>query len=88
MTQVREAIRILEMALPGLPTGTEPHKAVLDSVAKLSKVVPASEAVPGVQATTLVGLQKEAGETAMLQQLMRALGQGEAAPPAQPAGAY
>jgi|DEB19_MinimDraft_2_1074335.scaffolds.fasta_scaffold161822_2 hypothetical protein len=81
MSKVREAIRLLEMALPNLPTGSDPHKDVLDSIGKLSKSVPATEAIPGVQQSQLLGLQQEAAKQAPLQALMRSMGQGPNVPP-------
>ena len=83
LSGIREAVNMLQMKLPQLPIGSEPYKAVLDSIQKLSKVAPASEAVPGVQMTQLAGLQKQAQETAMLQQLAGAMGQGPAVSPVQ-----
>lgn len=76
MSKVREAIRLLEMSLPNLPTGSDPHKDVLDSISKLSKSVPPTEAIPGVQTSQLAGLQREAQQQAPLQALARAMGQG------------
>lgn len=81
LSKVRESVSMLQMALPNLPIGSEPYKAVLDSIQKLSKTVPASEAIPGVQMTQLAGLQKQAQETAMLQSLAGAMGQGPSVPP-------
>lgn len=74
MSKVRMAVDMLQQALPGLPIGSPPQKDVLDAIQKLSKSVPASEAIPGVQQTQLAGLQKEAQESAMLQNLSRAMG--------------
>jgi hypothetical protein len=85
MSKVREAVNMLEMALPGLEMGSEAHKAVLDSIQKISKIAPSSAAVPGVQNTQLLGLQKQAQENAMLAQLTRGMGQGPAIAPVQPA---
>lgn len=81
MTQVNEAVQLLQMSLPSFPVGSEVQKAVLDSIQKLSKVAPPSAAVPGVQMTTLQGLQREAQNTSMLKQLGAALGQPGGAPP-------
>ena len=81
MSKVRTAVQMLETALPGLPLGSDPHKAVLSAVQSLSKVVPPSAEVPGVQMTQLAGLQKQAQQSAMLQQLAAAMGQGENIPP-------
>lgn len=84
LSKVREAVNLLELALPGLPLGSEPHKAVLDAVQKLSKTAPPSAEVPGVQMTQLAGLQQKAKQSQMLQQIAGAMGQGENVPPVQP----
>lgn len=89
LTQVREAIRLLEMALPNIPTGSKPYKAVISAIDKMSKEVPPSAEIPGVQQATLRGLGEQAQQSAMLQQLSRALGGGGggAPPPGGPAPA-
>ena len=85
LSKVREAVNMLQMALPGLPLGTEPHKMVLDAIQKLSKAVPPSNDIPGVQMTQLTGLQQQAQKSGMLQQLAASMGQGDNVPPVQPA---
>ena len=77
---------MLEMALPGLPMGTEPHKKVLDAIQNLSKAVPPSNEIPGVQMTQLSGLADQAQKSAALQQLTAAMGSGPNVPPVQPQG--
>lgn len=79
LAQVREAYKLLEQSLPTLPTGSEPHKAVLSTLNSLAKIVPASAEVPGVQQTQLRNLQQSAGQNAQLTQLMRSLGGDKAA---------
>ena len=79
-SKVREAIKLLEMALPSLPTGSETHKAVIDMLSKGSKAFPATEEVPGIQDTQLKGLADQAKKSAMIQALMRQSGAG-AGPP-------
>ena len=74
---------MLQMALPGLPIGSEPQKKVLEAIKSLSAVIPATAEVPGVAMTQLAGLQKQAQESAMLSQLAGAMGQG---PNIQPVG--
>lgn len=86
MTKVREAINLLEVALPGIPVGTDPHKAILSAIQGLSKTVPASEAIPGVQMATLAGLAQQAQQSGPLQALTRAMGQGGNVPPVQVPG--
>lgn len=74
LAEVREAIKLLQTALPKLPVGSEPHKSLLDSIKSLSKVVPPSAEVPGVQQTALRDLAQNAGKNQMLQQVMSSLG--------------
>lgn len=80
VTKINEAVNLLQSALPDCPIGTDLHKATLDAIQKLSKVAPASAAVPGVQMSTLQGLQRDAQQSAMLQQLTRAMGAQTGAP--------
>lgn len=81
MSKVRTCVDMLEAALPGLELGTDQHKAVLKAITDLSKVVPATEAVPGVQTAQLAGLQQSAQQSAPLQAIARAMGQGPVIPP-------
>jgi hypothetical protein len=79
LSQVREAIKILEKALPDLPTGSDPYKAVLSAIQSVSRHVTPSAEVPGVQQTTLRNMQQSAQQSGMLQSLMRSLGGAGAA---------
>lgn len=79
MSKVREAIKLLEMSLPGLPSGSEPHKTVLQCITSLAKIAPASAEVPGVQQAQLQGLQQKAQAMAPLMALQRAMQAKEAA---------
>ncbi len=72
------------MALPQIPVGTDPHKDVLDAIQKLSKTVPPTAAVPGVQQSQLLGLQEQARKSAMLSQLAASMGQVQNVPPVEP----
>lgn len=74
MSKVREAINILQGALPELGLGTDEHKAVLNAISSISKYVSPSAAVPGIQKTTLQGLGQQAQQSAMLKNLMGSLG--------------
>ena len=92
MAKVREAVNILQQALPDFPAGSEPHPKILSAIQSISKVVPPSAEVPGVQQTALRDLQQNAGQNAMLKQVMSSLGGGNAggggaaaAPPGQAA---
>lgn len=84
LAQVGEAIRILTMALPNVPPGTPVHKDVLNTIQKLSNHVPAGDQTHGVQMTALADLQRNAQQSGMLQQVMKASGGqpgGGASPP-------
>ena len=74
LSKVREAIKILQAALPELPIGSEPHKKIMSAIQSISNVVPPSAEVPGVQQTALRDLQQNAGKNAMLQQVIGSLG--------------
>lgn len=76
---VREAVHLLQQALPKLPTGSDPHKSVVESIAKLSKIAPAAEAAPGVQKTVQRNLANEASGQASYVDVLRSMaGQGAA----------
>lgn len=70
LAQVREAITILEKALPNLQIGSDPHKAVIDSIGKLAKAIPATEAMPGIQTSTLLSLLRDSQQGAPMKALM------------------
>lgn len=91
MSTVREAIKLLEKALPGLHPGSEPYKAVLNSMQSLGKYIPPSAEVPGVQATTAQGLNNDAQKSAMMAMLRggnpsAGMGAGAGGGPASPSG--
>lgn len=86
MSQVRQAIDLLQKALPSLPIGSEPHKSVLAAIQGVSKAVPPTSEIPGVQANNLRDLQQQAQQGGMIQALMRSMGSG-GANPASPGGA-
>jgi len=69
---------MLEAALPSLPPGSEPHKAVMSAIQGVSKYVAPSAEVPGVQQSQLQGLMQNAKQNAMLRQVMSSLGAGGA----------
>ena len=71
---MREAVGILQSALPNIPMGSEVHKALLNAIQSISKHVPPSAEVPGVQQTALRDLAQSAGKNQMLQQVMASMG--------------
>jgi hypothetical protein len=76
-SQVHEAVKLLQIALPNLPIGTPPHAAVVKAVDALAKAFPAAEQQPGVQATALRDLQHNSQQQAPLMALMRQMGGGQ-----------
>lgn len=74
MSQVRLAIDMLQKALPGLPMGSDPHKTVLSFIQSISKSIPPSAEIPGVQQTGLKDMQQQAQQSAMMQAIMRSMG--------------
>lgn len=70
-SKVREAVHLLEMALPRFHPGNDKYKACIESLQRLSKQFPASAEVPGVQDTQLLQLQQRAKQSAMMQAAMR-----------------
>ena len=87
LTKVREALKILETALPDLAPGTPPYKTVLDAITKISKHISAGDAVPGVQQTALRDLAQQGQQNSMLQQLMKSMGSGSPGPAGNAPGA-
>ena len=74
LATIREALKLLEQALPQLPAGSDPYKAVYDAIGKVSKHVGPSNEVPGVQKTQLSNLKRDADQSAMMQSVMRSMG--------------
>lgn len=81
LADIREALKILTNALPKLQAGSDPYKGVYDAIGKISKVVPPSDEVPGVQQTALRNLQQDAQKSSMMQSLMRSMGGGQGGAP-------
>lgn len=93
MAKIREAVKILEQALPDLPTGSDPYKATLSAIQGISKHVSPADEVPGVQKTALRDLSQQADKSGMMQALQRSMGslggagQGGGGAPGSPGGA-
>jgi hypothetical protein len=81
LSEVRTAIQILEKALPGLGTGTEPYTAALNAIKALARHASPSSEIPGQQQTALRNLQANAGRDQGLQQLMRSMGGAQGGAP-------
>lgn len=68
--QVKQAVDLLQSALPGLMTGSEPHRAVLQAINQLSRHVPQGAPTAGVQQTQLQDMLRNTVRNALLQRVM------------------
>ena len=90
LSQVREAYKLLNEALPKLPIGSDPYNKVSNIIQQLVKLAPPGSEQPGAQQNALRNVMQNAGKNAMLQQVLGSLGganAGAAAPGMPPAGA-
>lgn len=85
LSAVRTALDMLEQALPKLEVKSEPYEAVYRVIGQLNKVIPPTNAVPGVQQSQLRDLQQQQQKSAAMQAVMRSMGQG-GGPGGQPGG--
>jgi hypothetical protein len=87
LMQVKQAIDMLQQALPGLMTGSEPHTAVITAIRALSRHMPQGAPTAGVQQTGLQDMLRNTLRNALLQRVMAAQGAGGAGgatPPSTP----
>lgn len=78
--KVRQAVQLLQLALPEVPLGADVHKAITGAISSLSKHAPAADAAPGTQMSALRDLAHAAQQQAPLIALMRARQGAPAAP--------
>lgn len=81
VSKVREAINILQVALPQFPVGSDIQKTVLKCIEQLSKLAVPAEASPQLQGSTLMQLLQQQQQGAPMQAAIRALGAGGGGPP-------
>lgn len=84
MLKIKNALHLLQEALPNLPMGDELHTVVLQTVTKLSKVAGGLPEHPGLQQQDLLGMMRRLGSNPMQGALNRML-PSPGAPPAMPA---
>lgn len=86
MSEVSNAIRMLERALPSIPMGTPIHTEILKALTQLGKHIPAAgEGQPGLELNSLLNTarsQAQASPSAALQRLMPPPNTPPAMPPA------
>jgi len=71
ITQLKNAIDIIQNALPLLGTGTPMHSAALNALRQLTRhVAQGGQAAAGTQQTSLMDLLRQTVRNAMLQKIM------------------
>lgn len=83
MLDIKNALQLLQKALPNLPMGDELHSTVLQTVTKLSKYAGDIPEQPGLQQQSLLAMMRGMGQNPMQSALSRMLpqpGQGPAMP--------
>lgn len=83
LSDVRNAVSMLENALPHIPMGSELHTEVLNTIKGISKHL--QNAAPqnsGIDLMSLLQMARHAAQAQPMQTLMRAYPQNPAAPPA------
>ena len=83
MLDIKNALNLLQKALPNLPMGDELHGTVLQCVTKLSKAASSIPEQPGLQAQSLMQMMRSMGQNPMQAALSKMLpqpGQGPAMP--------
>lgn len=87
LIDVRNAVQMLEKALPNIPMGSPLHTDLLNVTIKLSKHLKPEEASSGLQIQSLLQQARETSKAAPMQAMARLYpGQDQAAGPAMPAG--
>lgn len=85
ISQVQNALRALQQALPNLPMGSDLHTAVLKSVSDISKKIGSGEGSPALQTQSLLNQLRQAQQQQPMAQIAKVLGQGGGqAPPVMP----
>ena len=83
---VSEAVKVLQKAFGMLDPTSEAGRAILESINKLGKVAPVSQAAPGIGPEALRNLAQQAQQEAPLAMLLRKqMTGGVAGPPQAPA---
>lgn len=87
LIDVRNAVQMLEKALPNIPMGTPLHSDILQVTVKLSKHLKPEEASSGLQIQSLLQQARQTSKSAPMQAMARLYpGQDQSSGPAMPAG--
>jgi hypothetical protein len=82
MSDVRNALMMLQKALPGLPMGSELHNDVLKAVTNISKHMDATDKGPnkGIDIQSMIQQAKGMNQASPQAALIKAMGAGGAPP--------
>lgn len=86
LMMLKNAVDMLQAALPSLPAGSQQHKDVLKALQSLSKHLPQGAPVAGVQQTQIGDMLRNTVKNALLQRIMANRGGGGGAPGGPPGG--
>jgi len=91
LSKIKSALDILEMALPGLGSETEPGKKLLKVIEDLAKMVPPGSTSQGAENSAmqqmLMAQRQQQPMQALMQQMQQQPPGGTSAPPAPPPAA-
>lgn len=87
MTKVKNALQMLQSALPDIPMGNQLHSDVLNVVKSLSKHLSESNDNKGLELQQLIQMAKGSAQNAPTAALARMFPNQQNTPPAMPAGA-
>lgn len=86
MADVRNAVQMLESALPHIPMGSELHGEVLNATKSLLKHLQPGDQHPGLDMMSLLQMARQTAASQPMQALMRAYPNNSAMPPVPPSG--
>ena len=87
LTQLKNAIDIIQNALPLLGVGTPMHNSALNALRQLTRhVAQGGQATAGTQQTSLMDLLRQTVRNAMLQKIMQNQSSGGSGPQGGPPG--
>lgn len=74
LSQVSQAVKLLQAITSALPIGSKPQLTVQKCITDLSKIVPSSEQVPGIQKTALSSLNQQQQQQAPMMAMLSSMG--------------
>lgn len=87
MTKIKNAIQMLQSALPDVPMGNPLHEWLLNTVKKGAEHMTESTDNKGLELQQLIQMAKQSAQSAPMNAMARMFPSGAGAPPAMPAAA-